>query len=169
MTLNVLTPSWKIDTHCQAYWLDACKIWFHRLIAVFHQHFSFSFLNLQVTVRVRMSTRLPRLIRISKMRYEIRSGTVLKKGTTFLRNQLMQVSEMTPQSPAPRYILLISEDAFLSLINTPLQTCYIMHYSCCPRMQTARDSRHHRVQWWLHFPISVSGFVEILDLTVKPS
>lgn len=108
---------------------------------------SFFVLNLQVTVRVRTSTRLPWLIRISKMRYEIRSGTVLKKGTTFLRNQLMQVSEMTPQSPAPRYILLISEDAFLSLINTPLQKCYIMHYSCCPRLQTARDRhRHHRVQ-----------------------
>lgn len=96
-------------------------------------------------VQVRMSTHLLWLIRISKIRYEIRSETVLKKGTTFLRNQLMQVSEMTPQSPAPRYMPLISEDV-LSLLNTPLQTCYIMHYSCCPRLQIARDSRHRRAQ-----------------------
>lgn len=160
----------KSHRRCQGRWLSACKNLFHCLIAAFHQHLVSLFHSELATAQVTM---LLQLIRISKMWSDQKEN--LK------RNHLPQKSaDAVARNGAPisipSYIHLISQDVFLSLINMPLRKSFIMHYSCCSRLQTAKDSRHHRVQWWLHWwhmlPISASNLKAYTandDLAMKPS
>lgn len=138
----------KSHRRCQGHCLNACKMLFHRLIAAFHQHLASLFPTELATAQVTASTWLLQLIRISKLwsdqKQSLKRNHVPQKSADAVARNGALIS-------SPSYILQISEDVFLSLINTPLPKRFVMHYSCCSCLQTARESRHHRVQWWLRW------------------
>lgn len=128
--------SLKITSHrrCQGHCLNACKMLFHRLIAAFHQHLASLFPSELATVQVTASTWLLQLIRISKMwsdqKQSLKRNHVPPKSADAVARNGAPISN-------PSYILLISEDVFLSLINAPLQKRFVMHYSCCTQPERA--------------------------------
>lgn len=172
MTLNVLThpERLKLIATVKLVGLTLVEFCFTASLLCFISILSlFLVLNLQITMQVMMSTHLLQLIRISKMRYEIRSETLLKKKPlsseiSWCRCQKwhpnLQPSICPPDIPG----------CVLSLINMPLQKCYIMHYSCCPLCRQPETADTTGCSDGCTFPSAcpILQHVRILDLTIKP-